>query len=246
MIFERAAKPYLTLATTLPSTLRGSQGLGSTGKSHRRKRGIIHTSDGFIYVDESRKHKPKSCHVHPPRSKGVQSPIDPTYYSTHPDWQAHSLHSNNPDANVHPELVTPTLTECPKEPLHPVGPAPRVLPQERVSSSAAKHQRISEDTLLKSIGFVKPDNSFTTWTFSVLGRYPSPSLIAIQKLIQERQPQCEQQNPIKHHCHQNPPTVIYGTWTLVTALAQPSAVSSTLSSWSIAQADTDSSIPYRT
>ena len=85
MIFENASTPLLIVTTHLEPTKRGKSGFGSSIKKRakrrarkNRKRGIIHTPLGSIYVDESRTKKPKSLRVARVPTERIHHPTDPT------------------------------------------------------------------------------------------------------------------------------------------------------------------------
>ena len=103
MIFERASTPLINVTTNLPPTDRGEQAFGHSHRSRKRRkeqarlkrrRGIVHTTDGGMYMDASNPKKPKCKKVNRPLSEGVKTPKDSNYYNSFYQWKSHKFSSD--------------------------------------------------------------------------------------------------------------------------------------------------------
>ncbi len=161
MIFERAATPMLNVTTHLPSTSRKG-GFGSTNRQrkqkkrrglNRRKRGIIHTSQGSMYIDEQNPKKPKSKRVSRRPSEGVRTPKESSDQYL---WTSHKFSSDKDaeEAEIffqqHDHNKVPTSAPA-------TAPATRPQPNAVVEGSAQSSLTMTRDHLLQSIGYIKPD-----------------------------------------------------------------------------------------
>ncbi len=145
MIFEKTAKLHLTLASTLSSTSRGSQGLEAAPENDKvgNKELSKPVMDSYMSIYRENTN-PKTIVSIVPVAKGFNHP--------------RILCIIQPSQTGRLSPSTLKIWLCPKSATQPVDVVPRLLPQELIYSCTAINQYISKDTFLKkSIRFVKLD-----------------------------------------------------------------------------------------
>ena len=156
MIFECAETPYLVIDTTLSPTIRDNKGFGSTNRPQRKRR-LIPTTTGLIYLDESKQRGGRGRRVARPITTGLNHPPPQEHYSdTENLWTSESLNVRS-EEETHSQLYQKPMKEQPLD-IHTEQSTavPRPQPQTRVNNADPKAKTMTQDHLLQSIGFIKP------------------------------------------------------------------------------------------